>query len=159
MEWWLLFFIQRKIWFIVCGQKERTDQWQNQEHFSFEPFSKYLHTQTHLKISDHSWINVFHSNFITRMWGVCCNKFYIKPLRPCVIMTFSVFHVLFWLVNVCVPNWDDANFANKLLASLPNLIAQKLILEWIRLVQLTLACIVQAPKLFFLLKCKKKKSI
>ncbi len=100
--------------------------------------------ETHLKISDHvrlhkAWIgNVFHSNFNTRARGAAI--FISKKIQfvatnvisdPCgryVMVVGSLFHTPVLLVNVYAPNWDDVDFASKLLASLPNLNTHQLIL-------------------------------
>lgn len=44
------------------------------------------------------------------------------------IVTGLLFHKPVLLVNVYAPNWDNVDFANNLLASLPNLDTHQLIL-------------------------------
>ena len=100
--------------------------------------------ETHLKKSDQirlhkAWFShEFHSDFDTRARGVAIlvsKKIQFTPTNvvsdSCgryVIVTGSLFNIPVLLVNVYAPNWDDVNFANRLLASLPSLNTHQLVL-------------------------------
>lgn len=100
--------------------------------------------ETHLRLEDHTrlrkaWVNhIFHSKFNNRSRGVAIlinkriqfslNAIMADPNGRYVIVSGLLFQTPVLLVNVYAPNWDDAEFANKLLSSLPNLDTHRLIL-------------------------------
>lgn len=100
--------------------------------------------ETNLRLEDHirlrkTWVDhIFHSKFNSRSRGVAIliNKriqftltdIIADPNGRFVIVSGSLFQTPVLLVNVYAPNWDDVEFANKLLSSLPNLNTHKLIL-------------------------------
>lgn len=100
--------------------------------------------ETHLRLEDHTrlrkaWVNhIFHSKFNNRSRGVAIlinkriqfslNAIMADPNGRYVIVSGLLFQTPVLLVNVYAPNWDDAEFSNKLLSSLPNLDTHRLIL-------------------------------
>lgn len=100
--------------------------------------------ETHLRVKDHirlrkAWISqVYHSRHNGSSKGVAIlinKKVQFTPtevitdtLGRFVIICGCLFQTKVILVNVYAPNWDDTDFVNKLLSSLPNLDSHKLIL-------------------------------
>lgn len=99
--------------------------------------------ESHLKVCDQSrlrkpWVSqIFHSSFNTRARGVAIlinrriqftpTTILSDPNGRYIIVAGLLFHTPVLLVNVYAPNWDDVDFANNLLASLPNLNTHHLI--------------------------------
>lgn len=100
--------------------------------------------ETHLRVKDHirlrkAWISqVYHSRHDGSSKGVAIlinKKIQFTPTEVTtdthgrfVIICGSLFQTKVILVNIYAPNWDDTDFVNKLLSSLPNLDTHKLIL-------------------------------
>ena len=100
--------------------------------------------ETHLRLKDHTrlrkaWIGqVYHSRHDGSSKGVAIlinkkvqftpTEVTTDPYGRFVIICGSLFQTKVLLVNVYAPNWDDTDFVNKLLSSLPNLHTHKLIL-------------------------------
>ncbi|XP_062893735.1 LINE-1 retrotransposable element ORF2 protein isoform X1 [Mobula hypostoma] len=99
--------------------------------------------ETHLRVEDHNrlrkaWISqVFHSRFNSRSRGVAIlitkrmqftpSDVISDPNGRFIIVSGSLFQIPVILVNVYAPNWDDVQFANRVLSLIPNLNTHKLI--------------------------------
>ena len=100
--------------------------------------------ETHLRLKDHirlrkAWISqVYHSRHDGSSKGVAIlinkkvqftpTEIITDPYGRFVIISGCLYQTNVLLVNVYAPNWDDTEFVNKLLSSLPNLDTHKLIL-------------------------------
>lgn len=96
--------------------------------------------ETHLRLEDHTrlrkaWVNhIFHYKFnnisreveilINKLIQFSLNAIIADPNGRYVIVSGLLFQTPVLLVNVYASNWDDAEFVNKLLSSLPNFYTQ-----------------------------------